>query len=47
LREQLRSQKDESVKLGLLRNKSELSLNVVLPVPMKKEIHTPSERTTM
>jgi serine protease Do len=48
LREQMRSLKDEQpLKIGLLRNKAELSLSVTLPAPAKKEIHQRSERSTM
>jgi C-terminal processing protease CtpA/Prc len=48
LREQMRGSKEEkSLKVGLLRNKSEMSLNVVLPAPVKKEIHSQGERATM
>jgi serine protease Do len=48
LREQLRSVKDDQpLKVGLLRNRAEMSLTVVLPAPAKKEIRQRGERTTM
>jgi serine protease Do len=48
LHEQMRSLKDDkAAKLGLLRNKSEISLNVVLPAPAEHKIRTPGERRTM
>ncbi|HKM83509.1 MAG TPA: PDZ domain-containing protein [Candidatus Acidoferrum sp.] len=48
LREKLMMKKDaKSVKLGLLRNRSELSLTVELPVPEQKLPHHTSERTNI
>ena len=37
----------KSLKVGLLRNKSELSVDVQLPARVKKEIHVHSERTNL
>ncbi len=48
LREKLMMKKDaKSVKLGLLRNRSELSLTVELPVPEQKLPHHVPERTNI
>jgi serine protease Do len=49
LREQLTGNKEESksVKLGLLRNKAELSLSVEMPARTKREIHQRSERSNL
>jgi serine protease Do len=48
LREKLVAKKDEkSVKLGLLRNRSDMSLTVELPSPEQKERHHISERTNI
>ncbi len=49
LREQLRGNNEEgkSIKVGLLRNKAELSLNVDIPARAKKEIHQRGERTNL
>jgi serine protease Do len=50
LREKLsakRDDKDRTVKLGVLRNKSEISLNVELPVPAPRTKHVFSRRTSI
>jgi len=48
LREKLAGQKeDRTVKLGVLRNKAELSLSVELPAPPKKGQHRISHRTNI
>jgi serine protease Do len=48
LREKLGTNKDgKNVKLGLLRNKAEMSVNVEVPVPAKREAHHLTERTTI
>jgi serine protease Do len=48
LREQMHGIKDEkSLKIGLLRNKNEMSLNVVLPAPEKKETRSSGERAPL
>jgi serine protease Do len=48
LRQKLVAKKDaKSVKLGLLRNRSELSLTVELPSPEQQERHHASERTNI
>ena len=48
LREKLNANKDvKSVKLGLLRNRSEMSLTVEFPTPEQKERHHISERTNI
>jgi len=48
LREKLAAKKDaKSVKLGLLRNRSEMSLTVELPSPEQKERRHISERTNI
>lgn len=48
LREHLKGAGDEkSLKLGLLRNKSELTLDVQMPAPVKKEIRRRGERTNL
>lgn len=49
LRQQMQSAKTEakSFKVGLLRNKAELSLTVELPASQNKEIHQRSERITL
>jgi serine protease Do len=48
LREQMKSTSEEkSLKVGLLRNKSELTLDVQMPARVKKEIHQRSERTNL
>ena len=48
LREKLAAKKDaKSVKMGLLRNRSELSLIVELPTPEPQERHHISERTNI
>src|SRR5258705_6878249 len=50
LREKLsakRDEKDRTVKLGVLRNKGEISLNVELPAPAARTKRTISRRTTI
>jgi serine protease Do len=50
LREKLsakRDDKDRTVKLGVLRNKSEISLNVELPAPAPRTKHVFSRRTSI
>jgi serine protease Do len=48
LREQLHGAKDDQpLKMGLLRNKTEISLSVVLPAPAVRETHQRGERSTM
>jgi serine protease Do len=48
LREQIRGLKDEkALKVGILRNKNEMSLNVVIPAAEKKEMRTPGERAPL
>jgi serine protease Do len=50
LRERLstkRDEKDRTVKLGVLRNKSEISLNVELPAPSARTKHVFSRRTSI
>lgn len=48
LREELRAtSEDKSLKVGLLRNKSELTLDVQIPARVKKEIHQRGERTNL
>jgi C-terminal processing protease CtpA/Prc len=49
LREQLKAGKAEgkSCKVGLLRNKAELSLTVEFPARPKREVHQSSERTNL
>ena len=50
LREKLsakRDDKDRTVKLGVLRNKSEMSLNVELPAPAPRTKHVFSRRTSI
>jgi len=50
LREKLsskRDEKDRTVKLGVLRNKSEISLNVELPAPAARTKHLVSHRTNI
>ena len=48
LRQKMAAKKDaKSVKLGLLRNRSELSLTVELPTPEQREQHHISERTNI
>ncbi|HEY1481214.1 MAG TPA: PDZ domain-containing protein [Candidatus Acidoferrum sp.] len=48
LREKLGTNKDgKNVKLGLLRNKAEMSVNVEVPAPAKHEAHHLAERTTI
>lgn len=48
LREQMKGTGEEkSLKVGLLRNKSELTLDVQIPAREKKEIHQRSERTNL
>jgi serine protease Do len=50
LREKLsakREDKDRTVKLGVLRNKSEISLNVELPAPAPRTKHVFSRRTSI
>jgi membrane-associated protease RseP (regulator of RpoE activity) len=48
LREKLGTNKDgKNVKLGLLRNKAEMSVNVEVPAPAKHEAHHLTERTTI
>jgi serine protease Do len=48
LREKLMLKKDaKTVKLGLLRNRSEMSLTVELPAPEEKQAHHISERTNI
>ncbi len=48
LREMLKATNEEKpIKIGLLRNKSELSLDVPLPAKVKKELHVRSERTNL
>jgi S1-C subfamily serine protease len=48
LREKLRSGKDaNSLSLGVLRNKSSLTLSVDLPVPAQKHIRSESHRTNL
>ncbi len=48
LREELKAAGEEkSLKVGLLRNKSDISLDVQLPARVKKEIHMRSERTNL
>jgi serine protease Do len=48
LREKLGTNKDgKNVKLGLLRNKAEMSVNVEVPAPAKRQAHHVTERTTI
>ncbi len=48
LREQIKGTGEEkSLKVGLLRNKSELTLDVQIPARAKKEFHQRSERTNL
>jgi len=50
LREKLsakRDEKDRTVKLGVLRNKGEISLNVELPAPAARTKRTISHRTNI
>jgi serine protease Do len=48
LREKLRSGKDaKSLSLGVLRNKSSLTLSVDLPAPAQRHIHSESHRTNL
>lgn len=48
LREELRgTSEDKSLKIGLLRNKSELTLDVQIPARVRKEIHGRGERTNL
>jgi C-terminal processing protease CtpA/Prc len=48
LREEMKAAGDEKpLKVGLLRNKGELSMDVQLPARVKKEIHMRSERTNL
>jgi hypothetical protein len=50
LREKLsakRDDKDRTVKLGVLRNKSEISLSVELPAPAPRTKHVFSRRTSI
>jgi C-terminal processing protease CtpA/Prc len=48
LREKIAEQKDEhTVKLGVVRNKAELSLTVELPAPAQKQQHKISRRTNI
>ncbi len=48
LREKLLAKKDaKAVKLGLLRNKNEISLTVEFPTPQQQERHHVSERTNI
>ena len=48
LREELRSaSEDKPLKVGLLRNKSELTLDVQIPARVKKQIHQRGERTNL
>ncbi len=48
LRDKLRSGKDaKSFSLGVLRNKSSLTLSVELPAPAQKHIHSESHRTNL
>lgn len=48
LREQMKGTSEEkSLKVGLLRNKSELTLDVQIPARAKNEIHQRSERTNL
>jgi S1-C subfamily serine protease len=48
LREKLGTNKDgKNAKIGLLRNKAEMSVNVEVPAPAKHEAHHLTERTTI